>query len=223
MILPLPLLVLALLQSPIDEGTFIVRQDTLDVAREAFRFSIGRLTSGGLGWTFATTIRFDRARPVVVLSPILEVGADTLPLTLQYDVADPREPARILGQLGRGRFTVRVLARAAERAREYPTNGHTIILDDSVFALYQVPAWFAGPSPVSLTAIVPRGGRRETLVVEDLGLSATTLNRDPAQLRHVTVSGGVNQRVDLWLTPDGRLLKVEIPTRHLVAERAPSP
>lgn len=214
---------LTLLQAPVDEGTFIVRQDTLEVAREAFRLGSGRLPSGGNGWTLATTIRYDRARPVVVLSPILEIAADSLPLTLQYDVADPREPVRILGQLGRGRFTVRVLARAAERAREFPATGHTVVLDDSVFALYQIAAWFARPEPVTLTAIVPRGGRRELLTILDLGLATTTLNRDPATLRHVTVTGGANQLVHVWLALDGRLLKVDIPAHRMVAERAPPP
>src|SRR5687768_6479066 len=117
------LLVLALVQgvprpgasSPLDEGVLVVRMDTLEVARESFLLSRGRLSRGGEGWTLATTIRYDRARPVIVLSPILEVGSDTMPATLQYDVADPRQPARILGELGRGRFTVRFVARDTER------------------------------------------------------------------------------------------------------------
>jgi len=78
-----------------------VRVDTLEVARESFRLTHGRLSRGDAGWTLATTIRYDRARPVVVLAPILEVNSDTMPATLQYDVADPRQPSRILGELGR--------------------------------------------------------------------------------------------------------------------------
>ena len=66
------LLVLAALQSPLDEGTFVVREDTLEVARESFRLVHGRLARGGVGWTLATTIRYDRTRPVVVLAPILD-------------------------------------------------------------------------------------------------------------------------------------------------------
>src|SRR5574341_1307589 len=133
------LFALALLQipgagNPVDEGVFLVRVDTLEVARESFRLSHGRLSRGGEGWTLATTIRYDRARPVIVLSPILEVNGDTLPATLQYDVADPRQPSRILGELGRGRFTVRLVARETERAREFPTGQRAIVLDDSVFA-----------------------------------------------------------------------------------------
>jgi hypothetical protein len=216
------LLTLALLQAPLEEGTFVVREDTVEVARESFRLTQGRLARGGTGWTLATTIRYDRARPVVVLSPILEVGADTMPATLQYDVADPRQPVRILGELGRGRFTVRLVARATERAREFPAVGRTVVLDDSAMALYLFVAWRAASEPVTLTAIVPRGLRRDSLQVQDRGLEATAVNRDPATLRHITVTGGPNQVVHLWLDAAGRLLKVEIPTRRVSAERVPT-
>ena len=215
------LLVLALLQTPLDEGTFVVREDTLEVARESFRLIHGRLARGGAGWTLATTIRYDRTRPVVVLAPILDVSTDTLPATLQYDVADPRQPVRILGELGRGRFTVRFVARATERAREFPAGGRPVVLDDSVFALYLFAAWRAAGEPGQLTAIVPRGLRREAVEVQDRGLEPTTLNHSAVTLRHVTVTGGPNQVVHLWLDATARLMKVEIPSRRLSAERTP--
>jgi len=215
------LLVLAVLQAPLDEGTFVVREDTLEVARESFRLIHGRLARGGVGWTLATTIRYDRTRPVVVLAPILDVSTDTLPATLQYDVADPRQPVRILGELGRGRFTVRFVARATERAREFPAGGRPVVLDDSVFALYLFAAWRAAGQPTQLTAIVPRGLRRETVEIQDQGLAPTTLNHSAVTLRHITVTGGPNQVVHLWLDANARLMKVEIPSRRLSAERAP--
>jgi hypothetical protein len=216
------LLVLAVLQSPVDEGTFVVRDDTVEVARESFRLVHGRLARGGIGWTLATTIRYDRTRPVVVLSPILDVTTDTLPATLQYDVADPRQPVRILGELGRGRFTVRFVARDTERAREFPAGGRPVVLDDSVFSFYLFAAWRAAVQPGQLTAIVPRGLRRETVEIQDQGLAPTTLNRSPVALRHITVTGGANQVVHLWVDASGRLMKVEIPSRRLSAERAPA-
>lgn len=214
------LLAVALLQAPglIDEGTLVVREDTLEIARESFRLQQGRLARGGTGWTLATTIRYDRERPVIVLAPILEISLDTLPATLQFDVADPRRPSRILGELGRGRFTVRQVARASERAREFPTGQRPVVLDDSVFALYLVAAWRAGAGG-SLTGIVPRSLRRDTLRVADLGVTATTLNQDPARLRHLTVAGGPNELVHVWLDTAGRLMKIEIPSRRLTVER----
>ena len=216
------LLALLALQTPVDEGTLVVREDTVEVAREAFRVTAVRTGAGGTRWTIATTIRYDRTRPVVVLDPIVELGADSNPVSLEYTVADPREPLRILGQLTRGRFVVRLLGRRTERAREFPAPPPAAVVDDSVFALYLPLAWQGRPRPVTVTAVFPRAGRRELLTVQDLGVQSTTLNRDPAALQHITVTGGENRLVHLWLGADGRLAKIEVPSRRLVAERAPA-
>jgi len=216
------LLALLALQTPVDEGTLVVREDTVEVAREAFRVTAVRTGAGGTRWTIATTIRYDRTRPVVVLDPIVELGADSNPVSLEYTVADPREPLRILGQLTRGRFVVRLLGRRTERAREFPAPPPAAVVDDSVFALYLPVAWQGRPRPVTVTAVFPRAGRRELLTVQDLGVQSTTLNRDPAALQHITVTGGENRLVHLWLGADGRLAKIEVPSRRLVAERAPA-
>ncbi|HET9387336.1 MAG TPA: hypothetical protein VFO67_19530 [Gemmatimonadales bacterium] len=220
------LLLLTLLQAAprqgagtlLDEGVLVVRIDTAEVARESFRLSTGRLSRGGEGWILATTIRYDRARPVIVLSPILEINSDTMPATLQYDIADPRQPARVLGELGRGRFTVRYVARATERAREFPTGQRAVVLDDSVFATYVFAAWQARTTPTSLAAIFPRALRRETVQVQDLGLESATRNPDAGKLRHISVTGG-SEAVHLWLDGSGRLMRVQIPSRRLSAER----
>jgi len=213
-------LALAVLQSPLDEATLLVRQDTVEVAREAFRLTPARAASSG--WTLATTIRYDRSRPVVVLDPIVELGPDSGTTTLEYTVADPRDPMRILGQFTRGRFVVRMLGRRTERAREFPAPPPAAVLDDSVFALYLPVAWLGRTRAAQVTAVFPRAGRRELLAVQDLGIEPTTLNRDPADLRHITVTGGENRLVHVWLGAEGRLAKVEIPSRGLVAARQPA-
>jgi hypothetical protein len=153
----------------------------------------------------------------VVLDPILELGPDSNPASLEYTVADPRAPLRILGQLTRGRFTVRLLGRRTERAREFPAPPPTVVLDDSVFALYLPAAWQGRSRAPGVTAIFPRGGRRELLMVQEQGSEASP------PLRHITITGGENRLVNVWLDPDGRLAKVEIPSRHLVAERTAAP
>jgi len=50
------LLAIALLQvgSPVDEGVLVVRVDTVEVARESFRLTHGRLSRGDVGWILAT-------------------------------------------------------------------------------------------------------------------------------------------------------------------------
>jgi len=209
---------------PRDEGTLVIRQDTAEIARETFRFSTARVGAGQTGWTLASTVRFERGRPTVVLDPILRIGPDSLPLSLEYNVADPREPLRILGRLTRGRFTVQLLGRRTERAREFPGTPPLVVLDDSVFALYLAAAWQARPEPRQINAVFPRSGRRELLTVQDRGVQAATPSRATPSLRHVTVTGGANEVVHVWLAPapDGRLFKVEIPSRRASAERLPA-
>ena len=206
-------------QTPMDAGTLVVREDAAVIAHEAFRLSAARIGAGGTGWILATTTRYDH--PVMVLAPILEVTSDTQPSGLEFDVADPQDPQRIRGQLSRGRFTARFLGRRTERAREFPVTGRTAVLDDSVFALYVFAAWQARPQPVEITGLVPRGDRRETLFVRDLGMNPTTVNQMPVRLRHITVTGGENELVDIWLDEHARLYKVEIPSRRLRIERLP--
>ena len=216
------LVALLALQGAADEGTLVIREDAGEVAREGFRLSTVQVGEHVQHWKLVTNVRYGRGRPVVVLGPALEVGPDSQPVSLEYDVIEPQGPERILGQQGRARFVVRTLGRRIERAREFALTGPMVVLDDSVFALYRFAAWYARPVPRALAAIYPRSGRREALTVQDLGLAATTLNRDPATLRHVTVTGGAAGDVHLWLAPDGRLVKIEIPARHLSVERLPA-
>jgi len=215
------LLLLAVLawQTPIDEGALVVRMDTAVVARETFRLATVRIGAGGTGWTLASSIRYDMS--ALVLAPILEVTGDSQPSDLEFDVADPHDPQRIRATLSRGRFTVRSLGRKTERTREFPVTGRAVVLDDSVFALYVFVAWQARPQPAEILGLVARAGRRETLSIQDLGVAATLLNRASVQLRHITVTGGANQRVDVWLDENARLCKVEIPSRHVRVERLP--
>lgn len=216
------LLLLALTQGPREEGTLIVRRDTLEIARETYTLGQTRLSGGGAGWVLSTTTRYDRDRPIIVLSPTLEIGTDSVPVTLRFDVANPREPQRVLGQLGRNRFTVRTVSQSLERAREFALRAPAVVLDDDVFALYQVVAWFARPTPVTLTAVVARAGRREILTLADSGMQSVALARATATLRHLTLTGGANELVHLWLDGAGRLVRLTIPARGLVAERAPT-
>lgn len=213
-------LILAALQSPAVQGVLVVRNDTVEVARETFRLTSSP-SRGDTSWTLTTTIRYDRVRPIVALSPVLVVDGDSQPRTLQYEVADARGRRTILAQLGRARLTVRELSPGIERAREYPASGRTVILDDSVFALYAVAAWFAAPQGASVNAVFPRQGRRESLTVRDEGMQATTVNHDPARLRRVTIRGAGTDQVDVWLDEAGRPVKVEVPSRRLQAELLP--
>jgi hypothetical protein len=214
----IPLLVVLTLPQMPDSGVLVIRQDSTLVARESFH--IGADPTGG-GWILDANVRYDRGRPVVQLTPIVQVGRDTSVVKVQFDAGDPNAPMHILGQLGRHRFTLRYVSRTQERARELPDPGHSVIVDDSVFSLFTAVAWLAQGAGASVTAIFPRAGIAETWTVRDQALASTMLNGTPVQLRLITALGARLGTVRIWMDTAGRLTKVEIPRLHLTAERAP--
>ncbi len=205
---------------PLDEATLVVRVDTQEVARETFQLLSRRETDSTSGWVLASRIRW-AGTPPITFSPALVITPDTAPESLQYTVAANGASQRITGQPGPGRYTLRYVAPGVERAREVAQTNPMVVVDDSVFALYLVAGWRAPSMPRVVTAIYPRTARRLSLTITDLGTEVTTLNRDPATLRHVLISGGDDGPVHVWLSPEGHLMKVEVPSRRLRAERLP--
>jgi hypothetical protein len=217
---------LALLQVPtgvIDQGVLVVRRDSLEIGRETFHLLERRPGDRTSGWLLDASARW--TGPVgyaTVLAPVLEVAPDSAPAALAYDVTANGKSQHITGQPGPGRFTLRYVAPGRERARELASGPRLVVADDSVFSLYLIAAWYARPTPGRVTAIFPRSAGRATLTVTDLGVETTTVNRDPATLRHVLIAGGPMGPVHVWLDAQGRLTKVEVPDQAVRAERLPS-
>jgi hypothetical protein len=213
---------LALMQGAgtlLDDATLVVRVDTQEVARESFRLFSRRASDSTSGWLLAARIHW--VTPPATLSPVLALRPDTAPEALDYLVAAGGATQRITGQPGADRYTLRYVAPGRERARELAREDPTSIVDDSVFAPFLLASWFASATPRIVSGIYPRSARRLPLTVTDLGVGVTTLNRDAATLRHILITGGDEGPVHVWLSPEGRLMKVEMPARALRAERVP--
>jgi hypothetical protein len=217
---------LALGQAPtvlLDDGTMVIRVDTQEVAGETFRLVSRRGRDGSSGWLLAVTTRWAAGGRSTVLAPVIEVTPDSEPSALAYDVSAIGASQRITGQPSPGRYTLRYAAPGRERARELAVAPPAVVLDDSVFAPLLFAAWRAAPSPPrGPDRDLPRAPRTTSLTATDLGVAATTLNRDPATLRHVILSGGPDGPIHVWLSATGYLMKVEIPQRSLRAERLPT-
>ena len=216
---------LALAQLPsgvIDEGVLVLRRDSVEVGRETFRLRQRRPGDRTGGWLLDASARWaGPSGAATVLTPILELTSDSVPAALAFEVAGGGRTERITGQPGPGRFTLRYLLPGVERARELPSGPRVVVVDDSVLSLFLLVAWRAGPAPRTVTAILPRPASRATLTVTDLGMDATTVNRDPATLRHIRIAGGPMGTVHVWLDERGRLMRVDIPEQSLRGERLP--
>jgi hypothetical protein len=205
----------------LDEGTLVIRRDTQELGRETFRLLERRRADSADGWVLGASARWNSGLRPLVLAPVIELSADTEPDGFAMDVSRNGAVQRITGQPGRGRFTLRFIAPGMERARELASRPPSVVVVDSVFAPYLLAAWRARDTARTVTAVYPRAARRTVLTITDLGMATTTLNRDPATLRHVEIRGGPGGPVEVWLAGDGRLMKVELPDGALRAERLP--
>jgi hypothetical protein len=215
-----------LLQGPatggvIDQGSFVIRADTVEVGRETFRMVERRVGDSTSGWLLDASARWTGAGRPAVFAPVIEIGRDSMTQALSFRVDGGPAPLRISGAPGSGRFTLRYVSPGVERARELPGDRALVIVDDSVFTPWLLAAWRSRTTPDSLTLVFPRTAQRARVLVQDLGVESTTLNRDQATLRHVLITGPPSGHVHLWLDSGGRLMKVDLPERKIVAERLP--
>jgi hypothetical protein len=200
------------LQGPIlDAGTLIISRGGLVIGREEFTVRRGR-SGAPDGFTISSAVSYPPTSASVRLSPVVELGPDSAPLQVQFDVYGNGQ-SRAYARFGPRRITIRVVRPGGESARELPAIGAEIVVDDSVFALHAV----APPRRVR-QAIAVRSGARLPVQIDGRGIERTTIQGVPRDLRHEVLRVGAQER-HLWYDQDGRLMKVEAPGLSLVAER----
>jgi len=122
-------------------------------------------------------------------------------VTLQMDTRQAGGVSRVYGAALQDNLTIRQSTPAAESVREYPRATGIVILDDSLYALYQVVAEKATEAGARLPVLFPRTGRRGQLTatrstpttVEFNGVVSGTLTVDAnGRLTRVLLSDGVS-------------------------------
>ena len=199
-------------QGPVlDAGTLVISRSGMVVGREEFTVRRGR-SSGPDGYTITSTVTYPPTSPRVTLSPVVELGPDSIPVQVQFDIYGDGQ-SRVYVRFGPRRMTLRVVRPGGESAREMPATGREIVAADSVFGLYAIP-----PARGARQAVSPRSGARLPAEVLDRGTERTTLHGVLRELRHDLLRLG-SQEHHLWYDQDGRLMKVEVPALGLTAER----
>jgi hypothetical protein len=197
-----------------DEGVLRVWIGTREVAREEFSVLRGRTADGGIGMRLLATAFYPPRRTAVTISPSVETNSDSLPRLAQFELT-PATDVRIVAQFGPRILTVRRVQADGETFREYPGVARNWVVDDSVMALYALPPG-TGSGPVRLVS--PRDGARTDYQLTNRGTEEATVGGRPRPLLHLVLTAGADVR-HLWYDGGGRLMKVEIPQRDLVAER----
>lgn len=188
-----------------DAGAFVITRGTDVVGREEFTIRQGR-TETADGYTISTTATYPPRRSQVTLAPVVEVGPDSLPSAVQFDVLGDGQ-RRVYARFSARRITVRSVRPGGESAREFPAAGRQLVVDDSVFALYAI---LPGQSEGVVHLIAPRTERRVESRLTDLGTERTVVSGVARSLRHFGLEAQ-GETHHLWLDETGRLMKVTLP------------
>lgn len=199
-----------------DEGVLRVWIGGREVAREEFSVLRGRTADGGIGLRLLATAYYPPRRTAVTISPSVETNSDSLPRLAQFEMS-PATDLRIVAQFGPRLLTVRRVRAEGETFREYPGVARNWVVDDSVMALYALPP---GTGSGRVRLVSPRHGGRTDYQLTNRGTEEATVGGRSRELLHLVLSLGDDVR-HLWYD-GGRLMKVEIPQRDLVAERETS-
>jgi len=199
--------------SIIDQATFLISRNGTPIGRESYR--ILRSPAPG-GQVFKATgqsaIGEDRAETTL--------GTDSLGLPVSYESKLYQQGELIQQIIGRGRpgrFSVLVRTKGGESAREYVLNNGALLIDDNIFHQFYFVPVAAGHD--HLLVIAPRSNQQERFDLADLGADTLKVSGRAIGARHHVLKGSEGEIRDVWVDSQGRLLKVAIPAKGLVALR----
>jgi hypothetical protein len=201
----------------VDQATFMITRKGAPVGRESF--SIIRAPGAG-GQVFrasaSSALGDDRVSTTL--------ATDSTGTPVSYDVTLSQRGEVLLRLRGSGRpdrFSVVVQSKGGEAAKEYQVRPGTILLDEDLFHQF----WFVprAGNDTLVTIISPRTLRREAVRIENMGVEALAIGGEDITARRLALVDSSGSRREVWFDQRGRLLKVSIPDKGLVALRDDPP
>lgn len=203
-----------------DQGTFRVYVGGREVGTEEFQI---RQSGSGETSEFTATgrvaLRLESGS--LELTPRLRArGLSADPVSYQVDVGGD-SPRKIVGNLGEGRFSARIVTAAGEQLREYAASAGALVLDEGVAHHYFFLAQRLRSGRVPI--IVPRENRQVMATVASRGEERVEINGAQVSLYHLVVQPAGSGPHDVWVDALNRVIRVEIPDRGYRAVRTEVP
>lgn len=204
----------------VDSGTFVVYVEDRDAGRESF---IITQSGSGSGAQIVATgrVRLRLPEGTLELDPRLTgrgVGAD--PVNYQVDVGGT-SPSRVVGSVGGGRFSAKIVTPTGEQLREYVASNGAVVLENGVAHHYFFLAQRTHQGRVPV--IVPRENRQVMATVSSRAEERVTIGGETATLFRLVVQPLGGDAHHVWVDALNRVVKVEVPARGYRAERTRIP
>jgi hypothetical protein len=200
----------------LDEGSFAIFRDGAAAGRETF--TIRRQGIGGDATLLANgAVLLETAEGSMEMRPLLQAAADRSPRAYQNKLQGADVSQVDLTAAGPHFVTV-IRSTSGERERELRAHPGTLLLDLDVAHHY----WFLAPRTdrpgETISVVVPRAGQQMTMEVTAVRPVTLRMGGTDVGARRVTLTLGDETR-EVWFDEQGRVLRIEIPSAHYVAER----
>ncbi len=203
-----------------DEGTFEVLVNDRVVGSE--EFSIRQIGAGASADFVATsTVRVMQPSGGLDLTTSLRSsGVQADPVVYEVTVGGDA-PRRIVGSVGSGRFSAKIMTPSGEQLREYVASSGATILDEGVAHHYYFLARRTRSGRVPI--LIPRENRQVMAQVSDRGEESLNIRGTQVTLYHLVVEPEGGEERHVWVDDLGRVIRVSIPARNYLAVRTEIP
>ena len=214
-LLALPTLLWSQGNTLIDDGTFTISRKGAPVGREAFRIARVPASGGQVYRATGTTVLEDRRYTTAL-------GTDSIGSPVSYEgrLTSGGKTLRIEGRGRPGRFSILSQTAGGESAREYVLENGALLMEDEVFLHFFFVPLAASSSRVSV--IIPGTAQQRSFAVASGGSETVDIAGVKVPARRFSIEADGDTR-DVWVDAFGRLLKVSIPEKNLVALRDDPP
>jgi len=202
----------------LDEGTFTISRNGTPIGRESFSI---KSSPGGMGGPVVqarATVSYDDRR----LTPVLKADSIGSPTEYQLEVRAGANASEVLkGVIRRGRFSATMQTPRGENLKEYVVSEGALVLDEDVFHQYYFLA--RGNRTGAVPVVVPHRNVQVVMRIEDRGPATVSIGGQSIAGRALVLVEPAGASREIWVDSQGRVLKVAIPSRGLLALRDEPP
>lgn len=198
----------------IDEGSFTITVNGQRAGRETFTILA---EPRGDGWE--QIARGTLSYGDTLLTP--KLSADPTGSAVAYQIETRNSNDSWKGTIVRGRVSAHIHSARGESEKEYIVTDGALILDDGVYHQYYfIPQRTTNGS---VAVLIPRRNTQIRLKVTATGNERLTVGTRELDARHFVLTEPDGAKRELWVDSQGRVLKVTIPARGIVAMRDDPP
>jgi hypothetical protein len=197
----------------IDQGSFTITMNNQRIGREDFSIVEDASTQNLRIMAKATVEYRERGLKLQPLLTANATGAST-----EYDIT-VRGGAlqRWTGTIDRNRVRSMIFSERGQAAKEFVVAVGAMVLDDDVFHQYYFVAKRAGEG--SIPVIIPQRSAQSAVTVARLGAERIDIGNAQVEAQKLSVTEGSGPTREVWVDSQGRVLRVAIPSRAIVAAR----